>query len=218
MAKRMEEKLADVIAKGYLEKGKVKSLMSYFAVDKAGGLDIRMVYDGTKCGLNDVLWAPWFLLPNADDLLDAVEPGTYMCDNDVGEMFLNFILHEKIRELTGVEVLEFLGDRDDKGRPKDKLLYRWQRNAMGLKPSPYNSIQGLSWLFEVIFGDRHDKKNVFRWDRVILNLPGDPYYDPSKTWVRKVRKDGTLAADCLTYVDDERPTGPTAIECWKAAQ
>jgi hypothetical protein len=92
MAEKMVAKLRDVLEKGYLEEGKVTSLMFFFAVEKNN--DIRMVYDGTKSGLNDATWAPWFPLPIVEDLLDAVEPGTFMGDNDVGEMFLNFIMHK----------------------------------------------------------------------------------------------------------------------------
>jgi hypothetical protein len=218
MASRMEAKLKDVAEKGYIEYGRATSLMSYFAVDKANGLDIRMVYNGTRCGLNDVIWAPWFLLPNAEDLVESVEPGTYMGDNDAGEMFLNYILHEDLKELTGIDVTQFLGKTNEETGKRVKLIYRWTRNAMGLKPSPYLSIQAFSWMFEVLFGDRLDENNVFRWKNLVLNLPGDPKYDPSKSWVRKERADGSLASECLVYVDDMRPTGSSPTECWKAGQ
>ena len=89
---------------------------------------------------------------------------------------------------------------------------------MGLKSSPYASTRAMALALEVIKGDRHDPVNVFRWERAVLNLPGSSDYDPSKAWVRRIRDDGTLAADVKVYVDDLRPTGPTALECWKAAQ
>ena len=57
-----------------------------------------------KSGLNDILWAPWFPLPTVESLLRNVEPGTWMADNDVGEMFLNFILHESVEALCGVDL------------------------------------------------------------------------------------------------------------------
>jgi hypothetical protein len=54
----------------------INSLMSFFSVpkvttyDKETGLeevlDIRMVYNGSSCRLNSVLWAPWFALPTRD--------------------------------------------------------------------------------------------------------------------------------------------------------
>ena len=57
----------------------ILSLMPYFSVpkvtvwcDETGRevvLEIRMVYNGTSCGLNQVLWSPWFALPTGDQML-----------------------------------------------------------------------------------------------------------------------------------------------------
>ena len=68
------EKLKKVFARGYLENGWVASLTGYFAVPK-GKDDIRTVYDARKCGLNESLWAPNFILPTTDSALRAVERG-----------------------------------------------------------------------------------------------------------------------------------------------
>jgi hypothetical protein len=35
-------------------------------------------------------------------------------------------------------------------------------------------------------------------------------YDPSLSWVAKIREDGRVAADLFIYMDDLRPTGPDA--------
>jgi hypothetical protein len=43
-------------------------------------------------------------------------------------------------------------------------------------------------------------------------------YDPSKVWVAKVREHGRVAADLFIYMDDFRPTGPDAEECWRASR
>ena len=221
LKRQVGEKLKDVSSKNYIEDGKVRSLMFFFAVPK-GEKDIRMVYDGTKSGLNEVLWAPWFPLPTVWDMLDSVEEGTWLCDNDVGEMFLNFVLHDSLRELCGIDVSQFWEESDEGSHTgtsgKNQKWLRWARNAMGLKCSPYFSTRIMSLAMEAVTGDRKSETNIFRWDRVILNLPGSGSYDPSKSWVRKVRKDGTLAAGVSWYVDDLRPTGPSRIECWKAAQ
>jgi hypothetical protein len=40
----------------------VELLIAFFEVPE-GLTDIRMVYDRTKRGLNDLIWAPWFPLP-----------------------------------------------------------------------------------------------------------------------------------------------------------
>jgi hypothetical protein len=52
-----------------------------------------MVYDGLVSGLNDSLWVPQFVLPTLQTHLRSVEEGAYMTDVDIGEMFLNFVLH-----------------------------------------------------------------------------------------------------------------------------
>jgi hypothetical protein len=55
----MREKIKKVADRGYIKDGEVDSLISFFAVPK-GEEDIRMVYDATKCGLNEVIWSPNF--------------------------------------------------------------------------------------------------------------------------------------------------------------
>ena len=49
-------------------------------------LDTHMVYNGTSCRLNDILWAPWFALPMGDQMLCTVEEGSWGADNNYGEM------------------------------------------------------------------------------------------------------------------------------------
>jgi hypothetical protein len=104
--------LADSVArdKGWIDPGVAESLISFLEVPK-GLTDIRMVCEGTASGLNDMLWAPWFPLPTIDLLLRRAEPGTWMADNDVGEMFLNhvgemflnFVLLESIQALCRID-------------------------------------------------------------------------------------------------------------------
>ncbi len=58
----MRRKVVQVRKRGYISSEPVVSGTHYFSVPK--GLEgIRMVYDGTSFGLNDVLWAPRFGLP-----------------------------------------------------------------------------------------------------------------------------------------------------------
>ena len=56
------EKFGKVMERGYLSSGVVKNLMGYFSVPK-GLADIRVVYDASKSGLYQALWAPNFALP-----------------------------------------------------------------------------------------------------------------------------------------------------------
>jgi hypothetical protein len=62
------KKLCVARDKGYIDLGVVELLIAFFELPK-GLTDSGMVYNGTKSGLNDMLWAPWFPLPTIDSLL-----------------------------------------------------------------------------------------------------------------------------------------------------
>jgi hypothetical protein len=81
----------------------VRLLTDFFSVPK-GLDDIRLVYNGTSSGLNDVLWVPSFPMPMGNMLLWAMFPHFWMDDTDLGEFFLNFILHAALWELVGVDL------------------------------------------------------------------------------------------------------------------
>jgi hypothetical protein len=168
--------------------------------------DIRMVYDGTKSGLNDMIWVLRFSLPSVNHMLRAVVFKTVMSDFDLGGCFLNFILHESMQALCGINLTRFFGD--------GKVLWeRWTRAAMGLKSSPYPAVQAVMVAKEVVMGDPADRKNAFRWDRVRMNLPGSKRYDPSLPWVSKVRpSDGEITCDLFIYVEDGRVAVPNMEE------
>ena len=85
---QLKKKISKVMRKGYISPGEVKSLIAFFAVPK-GPDDIRIVYDATKCGLNEVLWSPKFWLPIIHTILRSATPNTYYGVIDLGEMFLN---------------------------------------------------------------------------------------------------------------------------------
>jgi hypothetical protein len=123
---KVVDKLLNAREKGYISMGVVKSLIFCFDVPK-GLDDIRMVYDGTKSGLNAALWAPWFPLPTADSLLRSVEPGTYMSDNNVGEIVLNFVLHSSVQERCGVDLTKcFPEEVDDDDNIHKERKVRWE--------------------------------------------------------------------------------------------
>lgn len=103
-------------------------------------------YNGASCGLSDVLWAPHFGLPMVKHTLRSLVPGYYQCDLDIGEMFLNFLLHEFLKQYSGVDVKDVrLKDLSDEEWGQQRLddWERWARSWMGLRDSPYRSIQWL---------------------------------------------------------------------------
>ena len=130
-------KLENVISKGYIGKGEVVSLTSYFAVPK-GTSNVRMVYDSTCSGLNSAIWVPSFSLPSVDTLTDRLDITSWMSDLDMGEQFLNFPLDQDLQPYCGIDVCPYLGTS-----PGTQTLWlRWARCMMGLKSSPYVAIKG----------------------------------------------------------------------------
>jgi hypothetical protein len=186
-------------------------LTSFFAVAK-GADDIHMVYDGTISGLNDSIGVPCFVLPTLETRLKALDEGTFMANVDVGDCFLNFMLHPTLRELAGVDLSHYFGTKGQ------SLWEAWQRAAMSVKLSPFQAVSALTVADEIIKGDHLDENNEFRLVRVRLNLPGSLDYDPSSPWVSKVRANGKIASDLFTFADDLRPIGSRRIECWRATR
>ena len=85
--------------------------MDFFEVEKDS--DIRLVYNGTSCGLNDALWAPNFFLPTPAAAARVLGFGYYMVDIDLGEMFLNFPFHETLQRYSGVDFSHYSADFQD---------------------------------------------------------------------------------------------------------
>lgn len=195
---KVKEKLSLVRDRGYIEPGFVINLTGYFDVPKAQQLDIRMVYDATKSGLNAAVWAPNFFIPSPDSLFSVMDQTSWMADIDLGEFFLNFPLDMRIRPYVGVDLTPYFG-QDSK-----RVWERWGRCMMGFRSSPYNTALSFGWAEELIRGNPGDSTNPYQWDHVELNLPGSSLYQSSKPWVSKRRLDGSISAEILAYVDDLR--------------
>ena len=96
---------------------------------------------------------------------------------------------------------------------------------MGFAASPYCSVKMALVVEEVCRGDRHEEGmgsdgkelNPFQWRYVRLNLPGTNDYDPCTSWISKIRGDGRVACDILSFVDDERVVGPDGDLTWQAS-
>ncbi len=214
MTDKIREKLADVMMKLYIADGRVVSLTSFFDVLK-GVDDIRMVYNGTSCGLNAACWAPWFPLPTVDTHMRTVEAGTWMSDIDLGEMFINFPLDEALRAYAGVDVTMYFPELLHEG--KDTVWQRWGRLLMGFTASPYLACRYLLRARKILLGDRLNPSNPYRWEKVIKNYPGLISYNPLRPRVYKIRTDGKIAADLHKYIDDLRPTSVDEKEMWDAS-
>ena len=197
---QLSKKINKVLDRRYLETGYVHSLINYFAVPK-GKDDIRIVYDGTKCGLNDCVWAPNFFLPSVDSLLMYTSTSTWFADLDLGEMFLNYFIDSKLRPYCGVDISK-LAQVDE----VNHKWVRWNRTLMGFRSSPYIACKLFGWTLDVVKGDRLDVENPFRWNRININLPGSDGYNPTKPWIAKQWNDQE-ASDSKAYMDDGRTHG-----------
>ena len=146
-------------------------------------------------------------MPNIDYHFRAVEAKIFIVDCDVGEMFRTFMLQPSLGPHTGFDLNNVFPEE------KNGNLKGWRKRiTMGFGPSPYLVTKDMLVVEEGVRGVRLDPENVFRWHTVTLNLPGMDKYESSRTWVYKVRYDGTMAADLFFYIDDDRLT---ALSAWE---
>ncbi|KAL7569764.1 hypothetical protein ACA910_005707 [Epithemia clementina (nom. ined.)] len=211
MIAMISDKVQDVRSKRYVcPSTNIRAAMNYFAVPK-GDTDVRMVYDGTKSGLNKCLYAPWFFLPDSDQLARTLDEGFWCIDNDYGEMFLNFWLHPELEQYSGMDFTPLYGKRNN----GQLWIEAWTRCPMGQSSSPFVTIQQTRRLKRLILGDSQDRHNIFQWEQVKLNLPGTVEYQPGEPWLSKRRSDGQIAVDAHDYLDDLRGMAATREEAWQ---
>jgi hypothetical protein len=148
-------------------------------------------------------------------MLRSLDVGYWSADNDFGEMFYNFWLHETLPNLCGVNLTRiFMEDMTE----SQKVLWEgWNGAPMELKPSPYQAVGGALNFRRVLLGNPTDKANVFAWSEVVANTPGSRGYVVGKLWVYKRRVDGFIASDVCIYVDDGRSTGKDEERAWRAS-
>lgn len=221
--KLIATKINKVRKRRYIRRGVVKNLTDYFAVPK-GDSDIRMVYNGTSSGLNDALWAPSFYMPVSNSVSRLLTYYTFCADLDLGEMFLNFPMDPAIRPYAGVDLTHLKLFLDDVELYKGtgnwlKIVERWERLFMGMKPSPYNAVRYFYWAEEFARGNPQDPANALRYDRIIMNLPGMENHDPSEPSVMKWNDDmERLAGDVATFIDDLRTLGFDVENNWQVSR
>ena len=99
----MRDKVVQICQRGYIKAGEVISGTQFFCVEK-GTTDMRMVSNGTSCGLILILHAPHYGLLMVKHTLRALREGYYQCNLDVGKQFLNFKLHADLHTFSGVDM------------------------------------------------------------------------------------------------------------------
>jgi hypothetical protein len=154
------------------------------------------------------VFAPNFFLPSIDSVLMSVDVNSWFDDHDLGEMFLNYFLHAAIQKHSGVDLTAIFNTPRTDWRA-------WGRMFMGFTASPYVTSKLFGWCIDMIYGNRWDPNNPFRWDDVTSNLPGSKQYDPSRPRLYKSWK-GKIAATIQAYVDDIRGIGNSEDNCKRA--
>jgi hypothetical protein len=81
------------------------------------------------------IWVPAFWLPTIDLHVWVVDKGSWMTDRDVGDMFLNYQLHEDIHPFTAMDLSCFYEDPEEAGA----RWAVWDRNLMGFAALPTTS-------------------------------------------------------------------------------
>ena len=219
-------KVVKAIDRGYMTicpKKDIKNLIDYFGVDK-GSSDIRVVFNGTSCGLNDAVWAPNFWLPTAKSMVRILGYNYFPVDLDLGEMFLNFPLSPKLIPYSGIDLSPFK-QRIKAHFPRlplekgPDLFATWNRDWMGFKPSPEWSCRFYYFAEEFVRGNEKDLDNPLYWKKVVLNLMGNADYNPAMPnvfkWNDLVER---IAGDIKAYVDDLRAIGWSLEHAWTIAR
>ena len=222
---KIYSKIKKALNRGYLklesDASKVHNVIDYFGVEK-GESDIRVVFNGTSCGLNGSVWAPNFWLPTSKSMVRALNFNFKSVDIDLGEMFLNFPLSKKLIPYSGVDLTPFkIQLQNDKLAKKvnGKLLATWNRTWMGFRPSPEWACRFYYLAEEFVRGNEKDIKNPLYWKSIILNLIGSESYNPSLPSVYKWNDlVENIAGEIKAYVDDLRVIGLTWEHAWAIAR
>ena len=138
------KKIKKYVKREYLElvnEEKVKNYIDYFAAPK-GESDIRLVLNGTSCGLNKAVWASNFWLPSSKTMVRHLSYDYQSVDIDIGEMFLNFPLHNSLWKYSAMDLTPFqsflLRDFPEKAKllNKPRIFGIWSRLWFGFTSSP----------------------------------------------------------------------------------
>jgi hypothetical protein len=99
-----------------------------------------------------------------------------------------------------------------------KLVAVWSRSWMGLKTSPEHCERFYYFMEEFIRCSLHEIQNPLRWDKAILNIFGNPDFNPTLPSIiewDEVNK--RIVGDLLAYVDDLRAVGSSTNHAWEIA-
>ena len=91
--------------RNYIEPGKVHILNLFFLELNTISDYIMMVYYDNSRKINDFSLSTHFSLTNFYMKTRKIQEGNYMDDIEIGDMLLNFIIHEYLIKFYGVDVI-----------------------------------------------------------------------------------------------------------------
>ena len=90
-----------------------------------------------------------------------------------------------MQRYTGVDARDLLNDAEARkwmqlasDQWEEEVMFTWDRPAMGLTSSPYQAVQTVTRAKRLMLGDSKDPSNPFRWEKVVINAPGNQDYNP----------------------------------------
>lgn len=222
------EKFETYLSKGYLKvisSNDIKSVIDYFYVPK-GLTDVRVVFNGTSCGINKAVFASNFWLPMSNTMTRLLSFGYRCVDVDIGEMFWNFPLHPVLQLYSGVDLTPFRENilksstrhlfQEKHLKSNKRLITKLTRVWMGFKQSPEIACRYFYLAEEFIRGNHRESKNPLRWDSIKINLIGDKNFNPTFPNVYKWdERKKRIAGDLIAYVDDLRSIGYSMEDAWQ---
>ena len=138
-------------------------------------MDWRGVYNAGANGINEKGWVPSFYRPTVSSLLHMIDNEAVMQEQDIREIFLNFMLHLSACRFTGID-LRPLGFSPEQC---NVMFLCWMRCLMGFRASPYNTIWTYLIAEEIIQGNREDK--IMRFSGIVSSLTSWALKDTVRT-------------------------------------
>ena len=96
--------------------------------------DTRIVFNGSSCGLNNATWSSNVWLPMAGTMVRLLHFNYAVVDIDLGEMFLNFPIHESLQDSVGIDLTPFGKQLQElglvsglEGKKGTRIAAKWNR-------------------------------------------------------------------------------------------
>ena len=148
--------------------------------------DIGLVFNGSSCGLNDSTWSSKLWLPMVGTMIRLLHFNYAVVDIDLGEMFLNFHIHESLQNNVGIDLTPFSRQLQEsgldlclKGKKNQQIAAKWNRLCFGINQSLEHVVTFYYIAEEFVRGNPLDTSKPLYRDRVVLSLLGNSDFSPT---------------------------------------